>query len=335
MRFSLIAAALASASAVHAHTLFRAAFLNGVDLGLGVGKYIRGPPSNSPVKDVASKDIICNVNNSPVPQTIEVRAGDVVTIEWSHDNRNDDIVDPTHKGPVLVYIAPTASNGQGAVWNKIFDQAFADDWATNKLIAAKGHISVTIPNLAAGEYLIRPEIIALHEADTDFTVNPARGAQFYMECMQIKVVSSGPITLPAGIDFQKDYKPNGQGILFDVYGKPGSSYVSPGGKIASFAVTSQPGIGPVPAPGTKPTTPTSAVAQPTTTGRTTSLPTTKMTTVTVRSSTTSTAGGAQPTPATGTVAKYGQCGGLGYTGSKVCAAGSTCKYSNDWYSQCL
>ena len=37
----------------------------------------------------------------------------------------------------------------------------------------------------------------------------------------------------------------------------------------------------------------------------------------------------------GTVAKYGQCGGEGYTGSTVCASGSTCTYSNAWYSQCL
>jgi endo-1,4-beta-xylanase len=35
------------------------------------------------------------------------------------------------------------------------------------------------------------------------------------------------------------------------------------------------------------------------------------------------------------VARYGQCGGSGYTGCKMCASGSTCKYSNDWYSQCL
>ncbi|KDQ11681.1 glycoside hydrolase family 10 protein [Botryobasidium botryosum FD-172 SS1] len=32
---------------------------------------------------------------------------------------------------------------------------------------------------------------------------------------------------------------------------------------------------------------------------------------------------------------YGQCGGIGYTGSTVCDSGSTCVYSNDWYSQCL
>ncbi|KAJ5476853.1 hypothetical protein N7475_002582 [Penicillium sp. IBT 31633x] len=31
---------------------------------------------------------------------------------------------------------------------------------------------------------------------------------------------------------------------------------------------------------------------------------------------------------------YGQCGGSGWTGGKTCATG-TCKYVNDWYSQCL
>ncbi|KAL7930531.1 carbohydrate-binding module family 1 protein [Trichoderma chlorosporum] len=32
---------------------------------------------------------------------------------------------------------------------------------------------------------------------------------------------------------------------------------------------------------------------------------------------------------------YGQCGGDGYTGCKTCASGTTCQYSNEWYSQCL
>ena len=40
-------------------------------------------------------------------------------------------------------------------------------------------------------------------------------------------------------------------------------------------------------------------------------------------------------PLTTTVAKYGQCAGNTYTGSAVCAAGSSCVYSNAAYSQCL
>ncbi|KAJ3032738.1 hypothetical protein HDV00_007176 [Rhizophlyctis rosea] len=34
-------------------------------------------------------------------------------------------------------------------------------------------------------------------------------------------------------------------------------------------------------------------------------------------------------------AKYGQCGGQGWTGATCCASGSTCKSSNAYYSQCL
>ncbi|KAJ6498785.1 glycoside hydrolase family 62 protein [Mycena sanguinolenta] len=35
------------------------------------------------------------------------------------------------------------------------------------------------------------------------------------------------------------------------------------------------------------------------------------------------------------VALYGQCAGIGWTGCTVCAAGSTCNFLNDYYSQCL
>lgn len=38
---------------------------------------------------------------------------------------------------------------------------------------------------------------------------------------------------------------------------------------------------------------------------------------------------------TTTVAQYGQCGGIGYTGSTVCASGFTCTVSSEYYSQCL
>ncbi|KAG9124384.1 hypothetical protein FRC07_011814 [Ceratobasidium sp. 392] len=340
MKFSLLAAALATVSAVNAHAVARVVFHNGIDLSLGVGKYIRGPDNNNPVKDVKSKDIVCNAKNSPVDQTIEVKANDQITFEWSHDTRNDDIIDGSHKGPVLAWIASTSSNGFGSVWHKLFDEGFTNgQWAVDKLKANGGHITIIIPDLAAGEYLLRPEIIALHEADTDFAVNPVRGAQFYMDCVQIKIVSSGSVTLGAGLDFQKDYKSNGQGILFNLYGADPTTYKSPGGALAPFAVTSQPGIKRV-TPGTQPTT---AAPQPTTTATPAPKPTTtttgnginppltnsRFTTVTTRSTTTNTAA---PTPTSGTgtaVAKYGQCGGIGYTGSTVCAAGSTYRESGD------
>jgi endo-1,4-beta-xylanase len=42
-----------------------------------------------------------------------------------------------------------------------------------------------------------------------------------------------------------------------------------------------------------------------------------------------------PNPTGCTSPKYAQCGGSGYTGCTVCASGSTCTYSNPYYSQCL
>ncbi|KAF8148146.1 hypothetical protein K438DRAFT_2087483 [Mycena galopus ATCC 62051] len=39
--------------------------------------------------------------------------------------------------------------------------------------------------------------------------------------------------------------------------------------------------------------------------------------------------------ATQTIPVYGQCGGLTYTGSTVCAAGSYCDWESDYFSQCV
>lgn len=81
--------------------------------------------------------------------------------------------------------------------------------------------------------------------------------------------------------------------------------------------------GSMPDPGTS-STGVPVVTTPPTTLLTSSTSTTKSAVVTTT-----------PPVAGPTVAKYGQCGGQGWTGGTVCASGSTCKYSNDWYSQCL
>jgi len=40
-------------------------------------------------------------------------------------------------------------------------------------------------------------------------------------------------------------------------------------------------------------------------------------------------------PVSQAVSRWAQCGGLGWTGSQVCAAPYTCQRQNDWYYQCL
>ena len=122
----------------------------------------------------------------------------------------------------MVYVAPAESNGEGDVWVKVYEEGLTNGkWAVEDFIANKGQFSIDLPNLAAGEYLIRPEIIALHEG------NRAKGAQFYNGCGQIKVTGSGSATLPAGVDMTKAYSATDAGVLFDIYsGK--TEYPMPG-----------------------------------------------------------------------------------------------------------
>lgn len=56
---------------------------------------------------------------------------------------------------VLVYIAPASSNGAGAVWTKLFHAGNGGQWAVDQLLNARGKHSVVIPNIPAGDYLLR------------------------------------------------------------------------------------------------------------------------------------------------------------------------------------
>lgn len=226
--YSLLALAAASKLA-SAHTTVQAVWINGEDQGLGNTDdgYIRSPPSNSPVTDVTSTDMTCNVNgDQAASKTLSVKAGDVVTFEWHHSDRSasDDIIASSHKGPVQVYMAPTAKGSNGNNWVKIAEDGYhksSDEWATDILIANKGKHNITVPDVPAGNYLFRPEIIALHEG------NREGGAQFYMECVQFKVTSDGSNELPSGVSIPGVYTATDPGILFDIYNSF-DSYPIPG-----------------------------------------------------------------------------------------------------------
>ena len=102
-------------------------------LGNGEDGYIRSPPSNSPVTDVTSKDMTCNVGGATVASKyIKAAGGDKLTFEWHHNSRDasDDIIDLSHKGPVMVYMAPTEAGSAGNGWVKIAEDGYADGtWA--------------------------------------------------------------------------------------------------------------------------------------------------------------------------------------------------------------
>jgi len=296
-----------------AHTIFQELIVNGASQGRLKG--IRHPSYNGPITDVTSADVACNGGPNPLvtpypSEVITIPAGATVTTQWHYtltsntgDGGGAEPIDPSHKGPIMTYLAPVANATQsqmsGLSWFKIYEDGYnaaTNTWAVDKMIANGGKVTFTIPScIKPGYYFLRHELIALHGAGS------YPGAQLYMECAQIQITGGGTAS-PATVTFPGAYQGSDPGITVSIYYPPLTNYVIPGPRPFTCGGTSTNG--------------TSSVSTATTTSRSTS------------TASTSTSSGC-------TVAKYGQCGGTGYTGCTTCASGSTCTKSNDFYSQCL
>ncbi|KKK23691.1 endoglucanase [Aspergillus rambellii] len=337
--FGILALA-ATAKLVSAHATVFAVWINDVDQGLGnsASGYIRSPPNNSPITDVTSTDMTCNVNgNVATAKTLSVAAGDKITFEWHHNSRDssDDIIASSHLGPVMVYMAPTEKGSAGSGWVKIAEDGYSSGtWAVDTLIKNRGKHSITVPDVPAGDYLFRPEIIALHEG------NRQGGAQFYMECVQVKVTSDGSKTLPAGVSLPGAYSATDPGILFDLYNSF-SSYTIPGPAVWDGTSSGSSSSSTTSKAATATATTSAATAPATATATAITSSTTAATvaptgfTTSVRPPTTSTTTTAVSGSSTGAVKIYQQCGGINHTGSTSCESGLVCKQWNPYYYQCI
>lgn len=265
MRYSSIVA-LALASTVSAHTRMFSVWVNGKDGGDLRSKAIRTPPDNSPVTDLSSPAMACGTKPAAVPDFVKAAAGDKLGFEWFHNTRGDDIIDLSHKGPITTWVAPfTEDDGTGPIWTKIDEEGLSGGkWAVENLVANKGIKEFTLPaDLKAGKYLVRQEVLGLHEATRQ------GGAQFYPSCVQVEVSGSGSAVPTQNFDINKGYQDaaTGQGIVFDIYNNP-STYPIPGPAVAALGAGSGSGSAPAPAPtatGSAPSATTSAAtgAQPT------------------------------------------------------------------------
>ncbi|KZV93262.1 hypothetical protein EXIGLDRAFT_768270 [Exidia glandulosa HHB12029] len=326
-------------ASVSAHATFQQLWINNVDFG---GSCVRTPQSNNPVASVTTNDIICNASPSAAANTCAVKAGDTLTVEM-HQQAGDrscvnEAIGGAHYGPVIVYMAPVANASTalatGQKWFKVAEAGLPssspDYWATQVLNDNCGHFTFKLPSdIPSGDYLLRAEVIALHVA------SQPGGAQFYMSCYQISVSGGGSATPSPMVAFPGAYSASDPGILINIYTQL-NSYTIPGP--APFATVSP----------TVATTPFPTTA----TMNTATLPKTGFTTLPGAAAPTSApvptgspSSPAQPiTPVTptgtasapaATQTKFGQCGGQGFTGPTTCAAGSTCKASSVYYSQCL
>ncbi|KAH8678387.1 glycosyl hydrolase family 61-domain-containing protein [Xylariales sp. PMI_506] len=163
----------------------------------------------------ASGDIICHKSAENAALTAPITAGDVVSLQW---NTWPD----SHKGPVITYLANCNGNCSSVdkttlEFFKIAEGGLIDDttepgtWESDELIANNYTSSVTIPStLAAGNYVLRHEIIALHSAEN------SDGAQNYPQCVNLEVTGSGTVA-PDGTLGESLYTETDPGILVNIY----------------------------------------------------------------------------------------------------------------------
>ncbi|KAK1778316.1 glycosyl hydrolase family 61-domain-containing protein [Copromyces sp. CBS 386.78] len=287
---AILTALVASASA---HTIFQKVSVNGADQGQLKG--IRAPPNNNPIQNVQSSDMACNVASIKDSNVLTVPAGARVGHWWGHEfggasgpNDADNPIAASHKGPVIVYLAKVdnaATTGtSGLKWFKVAEAGLSGGkWAVDDLIANNGWAYFNMPTcIAPGQYLMRAEIIALHNAGS------SQGAQFYIGCAQINVTGGGSTSPSSTVSFPGAYSASDPGILINIYGSGGKT--DNGGKAYQ-----------IPGP-----------ALFTCSGGSTPQPTTSASTPQPTSGTGSGTG----------AALYGQCGGKGWTGPTTCASGT-------------
>ncbi|KAJ7134622.1 glycosyl hydrolase family 61-domain-containing protein [Mycena epipterygia] len=254
---SLIPASVAAHGWVGSLTVAGKAF-QGNPLGTSGGpSVIRQVDTNSPVTSVSDPNLACGPNAQLGQDIADANPGDPIDVNWVstagawfHD-----------VGPMLTYLASCGSepcsqfDASQAMWFKIQQSGRdASGWVQAQLNSG-APANLTLPsNLAAGNYLLRHEIIALQNGVSQ------GGAEFYASCSQLSVGGSGS-GAPSSSELVKlpgAYSATDPGILVDVYSNPNAPYTFPGPPVAAFvsggasAPANPPGSTNVPSPSTTP-----------------------------------------------------------------------------------
>ncbi|KAF8175812.1 cellulose-growth-specific protein [Pholiota molesta] len=165
--------------------------------------------SYNPILSVSDSTFSCNDNGqaSAGQLSATVPAGTTIVAKWSQW---------THaQGPVTVYMA-NCNGANSLKWFKIAETGLISGtvgngkWGTG-LVQDTLQYSATIPAaLAPGNYLIRNELLAIHQANTP---------QFYPECAQLIITGSGT-GVPSGsylTTFPGGYSASDPNININIY----------------------------------------------------------------------------------------------------------------------
>ncbi|KAL1306296.1 hypothetical protein AAFC00_004381 [Neodothiora populina] len=356
MRASSTAFMLAAASMIPssmAHFCFNKLIVNGNYTG--EYEYVRkNNNSNSPVTDLASTDLRCNAGGlltGNVTSTYKVAAGSEVGFGLD--------TGIGHPGPVQVYLSKVNAGDTAATydgsgdWFKIYELGLQTinssglQWATNEIQNFTFPLSKEIPT---GQYLMRVEAIALHGAQT------FEGAQFYISCAQLDITSDSTSAPPASdeVKIPGVYTGHEPGIEINIYYPIPTNYTMPGPAV-------WPGNGTA-SNSTVPAAAASSAVAPVGTAPSAPLDTAVSSAAPLYPTATSTAGtpgflavsaagptgfltatrpyypsgtGGSSSGSSGTVQRFGKCGGMGHSGPTTCEDGFSCKVQNPYYSQCV
>jgi len=180
-------------------------------------------PSYNPITDFGSSAMMCNGGTSAA-LSANIAAGSEITAVWAQW---------THQqGPVTVWMyacdgAFTSCTGTSAKWFKIDQMGMTappltgTSWGTAVVYSTLKWTSTIPSKLAPGNYLIRHELLAIHQANSP---------QWYAECAQLVVTGSGTakpsgsyLTSIPGYDSASN--PN---INIDIYTSTATNYTVPG-----------------------------------------------------------------------------------------------------------
>ncbi|OAQ78564.1 family 61 glycoside hydrolase [Purpureocillium lilacinum] len=214
---------LSVAPTVYAHYKWPAMIIKGQVTG--DYQYVRENTNNiNPLLDLNSLDLRCNeggLASASKTGTVTVSAGSKVGFTLSNSIG--------HIGPVLVYMAkapgdPSQWDGSGEVWFKINEwgpdfPGGSIQWPQLGLMSYEFNIPSAVPS---GTYLVRIEHIGVHNAAN------YGGAQFFVACGQVEVVSGGSGQPGPLVAFPGAYSNDDPGIYFNNYYPPPKSYTIPG-----------------------------------------------------------------------------------------------------------
>ncbi|KAF2184265.1 lytic polysaccharide monooxygenase [Zopfia rhizophila CBS 207.26] len=225
---------MASADCVLSYVLSTSigVYVNGVDQELFEGvrtPAYNGPPgsgySNSPVKDLNSIDLRCNVmGDKQAPNTTKMATGDNLTFDWYKTMATRNILPiADSSGSITISETRLAMSLLTRITHEgLYEGGTPGKWSTTSNIAKNhGQMNIRIPKaLRAGQcrnYLFRAEMIGLYEGEVFFEENPIRGAQFYPNCVQIEVTGNGTVELHEGVSFPGAYSYDDPDVVYHVY----------------------------------------------------------------------------------------------------------------------